>query len=192
MKSKSSCHIFCSCELSSLWNSVCSIVSFNLHNETKKWILAKIDANWNPMEGSCFWYLIFICFWWKEFTISYNYLTKNGKNFTISYDYLTKSLPLPFRGIEPSSSSADIKKAYHKAALKHHPDKVLYSFFHLLWLAFFSSLTVIMPQAGKFLVRTENISDAAWREITNEIRRYADYLFKIIGNAYNSFQALQW
>jgi len=35
-------------------------------------------------------------------------------------------------GIEPSSSSADIKKAYHKAALKHHPDKVLYSFFHLL------------------------------------------------------------
>ena len=128
MKSKSSCHIFCSCELSSLWNSVCSIVSFNLHNGTKKWILAKIDANWNPMEGSCFWYLIFIRFWWKEFTISYNYLTKNGKNFTISYDYLTKSLHFPFRGIEPSSSAVDIKKAYRKAALRHHPDKVLCSF----------------------------------------------------------------
>jgi hypothetical protein len=33
-----------------------------------------------------------------------------------------------FRGIEPSSSAVDIKKAYHKAALRHHPDKVLYSF----------------------------------------------------------------
>ncbi|KAJ1283270.1 hypothetical protein BS78_03G115800 [Paspalum vaginatum] len=64
-------------------------------------------------------------------------------------------------GIDPSSSAVDIKKAYHKAALRHHPDK-----------------------AGKFLVRSENISDAVWREITNEIRRDADYLFKIIGQAY--------
>jgi len=47
-----------------------------------------------------------------------------------------------------------------------------------------------MPQAGKFLVRTENISDAAWREITNEIRRYADYLFKIIGKAYSMLSDL--
>ncbi|CAO2198312.1 unnamed protein product [Urochloa humidicola] len=65
-------------------------------------------------------------------------------------------------GIEPSSSAVDIKKAYHKAALRHHPDK-----------------------AGKFLVRSENISDAVWREITNKIRRDADYLFKIIGKAYS-------
>uniref|UniRef100_K3XE42 J domain-containing protein n=1 Tax=Setaria italica TaxID=4555 RepID=K3XE42_SETIT len=65
-------------------------------------------------------------------------------------------------GIEPSSSTVDIKKAYRKAALRHHPDK-----------------------AGKFLVRSENISDAIWREITNEIRRDADYLFKIIGKAYS-------
>ncbi|CAL4976870.1 unnamed protein product [Urochloa decumbens] len=64
-------------------------------------------------------------------------------------------------GIEPSSA-VDIKKAYHKAALRHHPDK-----------------------AGKFLVRSENISDAVWREITNEIRKDADYLFKIIGKAYS-------
>ncbi|WVZ71630.1 hypothetical protein U9M48_020197 [Paspalum notatum var. saurae] len=64
-------------------------------------------------------------------------------------------------GIEPSSSAVDIKKAYRKAALRHHPDK-----------------------AGKFLVRSENISNAVWREITNEIRRDADYLFKIIGKAY--------
>ncbi|OEL32160.1 hypothetical protein BAE44_0006820 [Dichanthelium oligosanthes] len=39
-------------------------------------------------------------------------------------------------------------------------------------------------KAGKFLVRSENISDAVWKEIINEIRRDADYLFKIIGNAY--------
>jgi DnaJ family protein C protein 7 len=30
-------------------------------------------------------------------------------------------------GIEPSCSAANIKKAYRKAALRHHPDKVLYS-----------------------------------------------------------------
>ncbi|XP_062196379.1 uncharacterized protein LOC133899394 isoform X2 [Phragmites australis] len=65
-------------------------------------------------------------------------------------------------GIEPSCSVVDIKKAYRKAALKHHPDK-----------------------AGKFLVRSENISDALWREITNEIHRDADYLFKLIGKAYD-------
>ena len=89
-----------------------------------------------------------------------------------------------FRGIEPSSSAVDIKKAYRKAALRHHPDKVLYYFLSLLWLSLFSCLTVVMPQASTFLVRSENISDAVWREITNEIRRDADYLFKIIGKAY--------
>ncbi|TVU05196.1 hypothetical protein EJB05_48350 [Eragrostis curvula] len=65
------------------------------------------------------------------------------------------------RGIEPSCSSVDIKKAYRKAALRHHPDK-----------------------AGKSLVRNKNMSDALWREVTNEIRRDADYLFKLIGKAY--------
>ncbi|KAL6627701.1 hypothetical protein ACP70R_031427 [Stipagrostis hirtigluma subsp. patula] len=76
-------------------------------------------------------------------------------------DYWTDAIALPFRGIEPSCSAVDIKKAYRKAALRHHPDK-----------------------AGKFLVRSENVSDALWREITNEIRRDADYLFKLIGKAY--------
>ncbi|GJN37937.1 hypothetical protein PR202_gb26938 [Eleusine coracana subsp. coracana] len=64
-------------------------------------------------------------------------------------------------GIEPSCSAVDIKKAYRKAALRHHPDKT-----------------------GKSLVRSENINDALWREITNDIRRDADYLFKLIGKAY--------
>ncbi|KAG8052666.1 hypothetical protein GUJ93_ZPchr0001g32569 [Zizania palustris] len=55
----------------------------------------------------------------------------------------------------------DIKKAYRKAALRHHPDK-----------------------AGNFIVRSENINDALWREIGSEIRKDADYLFKLIGKAY--------
>ena len=28
------------------------------------------------------------------------------------------------RGVKDSETASDIKKAYHKAALKHHPDKV--------------------------------------------------------------------
>ncbi|XP_006644051.3 uncharacterized protein LOC102708842 isoform X2 [Oryza brachyantha] len=64
-------------------------------------------------------------------------------------------------GIEPSCTYVDIKKAYRKAALRHHPDK-----------------------AGNFLVRSENIDDTVWRRITNEIRKDADYLFKLIGKAY--------
>lgn len=107
-----------------------------------------------------------MCFWWNH-------------TFIQLFDQYTS-----FRGIEPSSSAVDIKKAYRKAALRHHPDKVSYYFFSLLWLSLLSCLTVVLPQASKFLVRSENISDAVWRDITNEIRRDADYLFKIIGKAY--------
>lgn len=52
------------------------------------------------------------------------------RKFTCSYNYLTNTLS-SFRGIEPSSSAVDIKKAYRKAALRHHPDKVLYYFLSL-------------------------------------------------------------
>ncbi|KAG1371172.1 putative DnaJ subfamily C member 7 [Cocos nucifera] len=65
------------------------------------------------------------------------------------------------RGIEQSSSAADVKKAYRKAALKHHPDK-----------------------AGQFLARSENADDGLWREVADEVYKDADRLFKMIGEAY--------
>ncbi|GMN55421.1 hypothetical protein TIFTF001_024544 [Ficus carica] len=65
-------------------------------------------------------------------------------------------------GCKPSDTSADIKKAYRKAALKHHPDK-----------------------AGQFLARTDSGDEGRlWKEISQEIHKDADRLFKMIGEAY--------
>ncbi|KAF2312097.1 hypothetical protein GH714_028039 [Hevea brasiliensis] len=55
----------------------------------------------------------------------------------------------------------EIKKAYRKAALRHHPDK-----------------------AGQSLARSENGDDGLWKEIGEEIHKHADRLFKMIGEAY--------
>ncbi|KAG6522124.1 hypothetical protein ZIOFF_019261 [Zingiber officinale] len=65
------------------------------------------------------------------------------------------------KGIESSSSVADIKKAYRKAALRHHPDK-----------------------AVQILVRSENL-DKLRREVAEEVHRDADRLLKMIGEAYS-------
>ncbi|KFK25519.1 hypothetical protein AALP_AA8G125400 [Arabis alpina] len=64
-------------------------------------------------------------------------------------------------GVVPSCSASDIRKAYRKAALKHHPDK-----------------------AGQSLTRNETKDERLWKEIGEEVRRDTDKLFKMIGEAY--------
>ncbi|KAI3822495.1 hypothetical protein L1987_10085 [Smallanthus sonchifolius] len=64
-------------------------------------------------------------------------------------------------GVESTVSAADIKKAYRKAALRHHPDK-----------------------AAQSLGRGDDGDDGLWREIAENVHKDADRLFKMIGEAY--------
>ncbi|KAH0682348.1 hypothetical protein KY290_020938 [Solanum tuberosum] len=65
-------------------------------------------------------------------------------------------------GIKSSDTESDIKKAYRKAALRHHPDK-----------------------AGQILARSDAVDDGGlWKEISDTVRNDADRLFKLIGEAY--------
>ncbi|KAL1813532.1 hypothetical protein ACET3Z_023597 [Daucus carota] len=92
--------------------------------------------------------------------------TKEARSRLFSVERKAKKVaPLDFYlilGIKASDTSSDIKKAYHRAALKHHPDK-----------------------AGQFLVRTESLDEGPLRkEIAEKIHVDADRLFKMIGEAY--------
>ncbi|CAJ1913063.1 unnamed protein product [Sphenostylis stenocarpa] len=80
-------------------------------------------------------------------------------------DQAKKGTPLDvylILGIKSDDTATDIKKAYHKAALRHHPDK-----------------------AGHLLARSEVGDDGrVWKEISQEVYKDADKLFKMIGEAY--------
>lgn len=64
-------------------------------------------------------------------------------------------------GVDLSVTAAEIKKAYRKAALRHHPDKACQS-----------------------LARSDTIDDGLWKEVMQEVHKDADILFKMIGEAY--------
>ncbi|XP_047310060.1 dnaJ homolog subfamily C member 7-like isoform X2 [Impatiens glandulifera] len=64
-------------------------------------------------------------------------------------------------GLMNSTDKSEIRKAYRKLALRHHPDK-----------------------AGQILARNENGEDMQdWKEIADKVYKDADRLFKLIGEA---------
>ncbi|XP_010274126.1 PREDICTED: dnaJ homolog subfamily C member 7-like [Nelumbo nucifera] len=68
-------------------------------------------------------------------------------------------------GVRKSATAMDIKNAYHRASLRHHPDK-----------------------AGQLLGRSGIGDGGLWKEIAKEVHKDADILFKLIGNAYAVLQ----
>jgi DnaJ family protein C protein 7 len=64
-------------------------------------------------------------------------------------------------GVEASSTVVEIKKSYRKVALKHHTDK-----------------------AGQFSIQSDNGDDGYWNQVGEEVRRDAERIFKMIGEAY--------
>ncbi|KAG6638452.1 uncharacterized protein LOC122278906 [Carya illinoinensis] len=98
-------------------------------------------------------------------TSSVKELRQAQKHLPLMEEKAKEGIPLDFYlilGIKPSDPASDIKKAYRKAALRHHPDK-----------------------AGQFLARSESGDEGRlWKEISQEVHKDADRLFKMIGEAY--------
>ncbi|PIN21026.1 Molecular chaperone (DnaJ superfamily) [Handroanthus impetiginosus] len=92
-------------------------------------------------------------------------LRKARRHLSLVEDKAKRETPLDLYlilGIKASDAESEIKKAYRKAALRHHPDK-----------------------AGQVLARSDVGDDATlWKEIGEKIHTDADRLFKIIGEAY--------
>lgn len=105
------------------------------------------------------------------------------------------------RGVDQSAAASEIKKAYRRAALRHHPDKVYWhrnSHLHILYffsliikyvystivLHFLSEKWLYEMKASQSLARNENGDDALWKQIAEDARKDADRLFKMIGEAY--------
>ncbi|XP_021621833.1 uncharacterized protein LOC110621866 isoform X2 [Manihot esculenta] len=98
-------------------------------------------------------------------TSSTKELRQAKRRFSLMEEEAKKGIPLDLYlilGVKQTDTAAEIKKAYRKAALRHHPDK-----------------------AGQFLARSE-IGDEGrlWKDIVQEVHKDADRLFKMIGEAY--------
>ncbi|GMP87840.1 hypothetical protein CsSME_00040052 [Camellia sinensis var. sinensis] len=95
---------------------------------------------------------------------SVNELRQAQQRLSIMEEEARKEIPLNMYlilGVDPSVTASEIKKAYRKAALRHHPDK-----------------------AGQSLTRSENGDDGLWKEVVDNVHKDADRLFKMIGEAY--------
>ncbi|XP_016463895.1 uncharacterized protein LOC107786894 [Nicotiana tabacum] len=93
-----------------------------------------------------------------------NEIRQTQRKLSVMEEEARKEIPLNFYlilGVDSSAGASEIRKAYRKAALKHHPDK-----------------------AGQSLARNDNADDGLWKDIAEEVHRDADRLFKMIGEAY--------